>query len=67
MKNKIKDKSKMQAGFARAEKYHQRNCDDLVQEMLSGDPLTKKQAILIRQTVEKTYALFRSKFRFFKK
>lgn len=57
----------MQAGFARAEKYHQRNCDDLVQEMLAGDPLTKKQAMLIRQTVEKTYALFRIKFRFFKK
>jgi len=35
--------------------------------MLAGDPLTKKQAMLIRQTVETTYALFRIKFRFFKK
>lgn len=65
MKTKIKDKSKMQAGFARAEKYHERNCQEIIALVQNQFPANK--ARMVNHIVKETYALFRIKFRFFKK
>lgn len=62
---KVKNENKAKAGFIRAEKYHQRNLDDLVKSVT--DKRKGSQPHLTKAIVTETYNLFRERFTFFKK